>query len=40
MADAKKLQRVPIFRLELRETELRLFEQFILDEIEEKKTRR
>jgi Protein of unknown function (DUF3800) len=40
MADAKKLQKVPIFRLELREPELKLFKKFILDEIEEKKGRR
>jgi len=40
MADAKKIQKVPIFRLELRETELKMFKQFILDEIEERKARR
>jgi hypothetical protein len=40
MADAKKIQKVPVFRLELRETELKMFKQFILHEIEEKKSRR
>jgi hypothetical protein len=38
--DAKKIQRTPIFRLELREPELKLFKKFVLDEIEEKKARR
>lgn len=40
MEDAKKLQKVPIFRLELRKEELKMFKQFILDEIKEKKARR
>lgn len=40
MADAKKLQKVPIFRLELHEDELKLFKKFILDEIEERKAKR
>jgi hypothetical protein len=39
MADAKKAQKVPVFRLELRETELKMFKQFVLDEIEERKAR-
>jgi Protein of unknown function (DUF3800) len=39
MADAKKHQKVPIFRLELRKEELKIFKKFILDEIEEKKAR-
>jgi hypothetical protein len=39
MADAKRIQKVPIFRLELRETELKGFKQFIIDDIEERKTR-
>lgn len=38
--DAKKINKVPVFRLELRDTELRMFKQFILDEIEEKKAPR
>ena len=40
MQHAKRIQKVPIFNLELRETELKLFKKFILDEIEDKKTRR
>lgn len=36
MAEAKKIQKVPIFRLEVGETELKLFKQFILDEIKER----
>jgi ASC-1-like (ASCH) protein len=40
MRDAKRIEKVPIFRLELRETELKMFKQFILDEIEEKNARR
>jgi hypothetical protein len=40
MQDAKAIQKVPIFNLELREPELKLFKQFILAEIEDKKSRR
>jgi hypothetical protein len=36
MADAKKIQKVPIFRLEVGETELSMFKKFILDEIQER----
>src|ERR1700737_1209062 len=36
MADAKKIQKVPIFKLEVGETELGMFKQFILDEIKER----
>jgi hypothetical protein len=39
VAAAKQRQRVPVFHLRLRETELKGFKQFILDEIEEKKAR-
>jgi hypothetical protein len=39
MKTAKKMQKVPVFRLELREEELKLFKKFIIDEIEEKKAR-
>ncbi|MGD0023194.1 MAG: DUF3800 domain-containing protein [Xanthobacteraceae bacterium] len=39
MQDAKHIQKVPIFNLELRETELKQFKQFILAEIEDKKAR-
>ncbi len=39
MTDAKKIQKVPIFRLELHEAELKMFKQFILGEIEDKKAR-
>jgi hypothetical protein len=40
MSDAKKLQKVPVFHLRLRESELKIFKQFAVDEIEEKKGRR
>jgi hypothetical protein len=40
LKEAKKIQKVPVFRLELRETELKTFKQFILDEIKERKARR
>jgi Protein of unknown function (DUF3800) len=40
MQDAKRIQKVPVFNLELRETELKMFKQFILGEIEDKKARR
>jgi len=40
MQDAKRIQKVPIFNLELREAELKLFKQFILGEIEDRKARR
>jgi Protein of unknown function (DUF3800) len=38
--DAKRIQKTPIFRLELRETELKLFKSFVLAEIEDRKGRR
>jgi hypothetical protein len=40
MQDAKRIQKVPVFNLELRETELKMFKQFILGEIEDRKARR
>jgi hypothetical protein len=40
MQDAKRIEKVPIFNLELRETELKMFKQFILGEIEDRKARR
>ena len=39
MQDAKRIQKVPIFNLELKEPELKLFKKFILSEIEDKKAR-
>jgi hypothetical protein len=40
MKAARKIQRLPIFRLEIRDTEAKMFKKFILNEIEEKKARR
>jgi hypothetical protein len=40
MQAAKKYRQTPVFRFELKENGLRVFKQFILDEIEEKKQRR
>jgi hypothetical protein len=40
MQAAKRIQKVPIFNLELKEPELKLFKKFILSEIEDKKARR
>ncbi len=39
MKDAKRIQKVPVFNLELGETELKMFKNFILEEIAEKKAR-
>jgi hypothetical protein len=36
VADAKRIQKVPVFHLEIRETELKMYKQFILDEIKER----
>lgn len=35
--DAQKMQKTPVFRLEIREPELKSFKKFILDEIKERK---
>jgi hypothetical protein len=40
MQAAKEYRLTPVFRFELKENGLRVFRQFILDEIEEKKQRR
>jgi hypothetical protein len=39
VTEAKRVQKTPVFRLELREHELLTYKQFILDEIEKKRAR-